>query len=337
MGNDQSMPTPASLLDDFQRGADQGQAFGGPTFFQDNARANELKDEANALFRARDFDGALAAYTDIINTYDDRVMIDTIRTIRCNRAACFLNLGDQRFDSNATATTKDEARRLNAAAAEAYQGCVDDCNIVVLFLGSESVTEKAKLRRKLATKGLNDIDALRKAADPTYPGRPKYDVDERRRQQMQESSALAAKFVDKTVREEHRPFEYAVRREYDDEEYVSMRDMVPISLMRGPRSEEEKDSFDAKLGAFVRKIVTAHEPELMSTSDWKCFVCNEKATTWLHAPIANLESFYPIINDYGRPICHKRGRCAETAKTDMKKEQVTMMEEGVWIETHEDQ
>jgi hypothetical protein len=43
-----------------------------------------------------------------------------------------------------------------------------------------AIDEKAKYRRAKATKALDDIDAQRRAIDPTYPGRPKYDVEVRR-------------------------------------------------------------------------------------------------------------------------------------------------------------
>jgi hypothetical protein len=40
---------------------------------------------------------ALDLYSTIINQYDDRVMHETIRIARCNRAACFLELGKCHF------------------------------------------------------------------------------------------------------------------------------------------------------------------------------------------------------------------------------------------------
>ncbi|KAJ6514726.1 hypothetical protein DFH09DRAFT_252689 [Mycena vulgaris] len=104
-------------------------AHAGPTFFADNAMALEIKDTANAHFRAKEYQAALDLYSSIINQYDDRVMHDTIRIARCNRAACHLNLGE-------------------------YQRCIDDCHIALLFMSTNpAMTEKAefglrKLRKR---------------------------------------------------------------------------------------------------------------------------------------------------------------------------------------------
>ncbi|KAJ6620047.1 hypothetical protein B0H10DRAFT_2023420 [Mycena sp. CBHHK59/15] len=268
-------------------------AYAGPTFYADNAKALEIKDVANTHFRAKEYQKALDLYTSIINQYDDRVMIDTINVVRCNRAACYLNLRD-------------------------YQRCIDDCNIVLLFVSSDSVTEKARFRLAKATKALDDIDDQCRAADPTYPGRPKYDVQERMRAQMRESSANSAKFQPADGVEEHRPFGYVVRMKDHDPEYVHMRDMVPASLMSGP-VRGSQDAYATRRDAFVKKIVATHEPELMKKHAWKCFSCNKAATTWIHSPVADLTSFYPIIKDYGRPICESGGNCAKVTRAAMEK------------------
>jgi tetratricopeptide (TPR) repeat protein len=58
------------------------------------AKALEIKEVANVHFRAKEYEKALDLYSSIINQYDDRVMINTINIARCNRAACYLNLGE---------------------------------------------------------------------------------------------------------------------------------------------------------------------------------------------------------------------------------------------------
>ncbi|KAJ7759387.1 hypothetical protein DFH07DRAFT_817479 [Mycena maculata] len=264
-------------------------AYAGPTFFTDNAKALEIKETANAHFRNKEYQKALDLYSSIINQYDDRVMLDTISIARCNRAACYLNLGE-------------------------YQRCIDDCNISLLFVSpTPGVADKARFRLAKATKALDDIDEEKRAVDPTYQGRPKYDVDERMREQMRESSANSAKFQTADV-EEHRPFGYVVRMKDHDPEYVHMRDMVPASLMSEPRRGEE-----ARRDAFVKRIVATHEPELMQKHPWKCFGCGKPATAWLHSPVADLASFYPIIKDYAQPICEKGGNCAKVTRAAMDK------------------
>ncbi|KAJ7883943.1 hypothetical protein B0H13DRAFT_2046057 [Mycena leptocephala] len=261
-------------------------AYAGPTFFADNAKALEIKETANAHFRAKEYQRALDLYSTIINQYDDRVMHETIRIARCNRAACSSNL---------------------------YQRCIDDCNIVLVFMPT-AIDEKAKYRRAKATKALDDIDAQRRAIDPTYPGRPKYDVEERSREQMRESSASSAKFQNADV-EEHRPFGYVVRVKDHNPEYVHMRDMLPMSLMAESPSTGLA-AFETRRDAFVRRIVTTHEPELMQKHPWKCFTCGKSATTWIHSPVSDLASFYPIIKDYARPICEKGGNCEQATRED---------------------
>ncbi|KAJ7767231.1 hypothetical protein B0H16DRAFT_1882592 [Mycena metata] len=270
-----------------------GSAHAGPTFFADNAKALEIKEAANALFRAKDYQKALDLYSSIINQYDDRVMLATIAIARCNRAACYLNL-------------------------EQYQNCIDDCNISLLFQTfNPNVAEKAKFRLAKATKALDDIDAEKKAADPSYPGRPKYDVAERMREQMRESSASSAKFQNADT-EEHRPFGYVVRMKDHDPEYVHMRDMVPASLtFKAPQGGEA--AYATRRDAFVKRIVLSHEPELMQKHPWKCFNCGKTATAWIHSPVANLASFYPIIKDYARPVCEREGSCATITRTAMEK------------------
>ncbi|KAJ7111903.1 hypothetical protein C8R44DRAFT_985351 [Mycena epipterygia] len=268
-------------------------AYAGPTFYADNAKALKIKETANVHFREKDYQKALDLYSSIINQYDDRVMLDTIRIARCNRAACYLNLGE-------------------------YQNCIDDCNIALLFVSaSPTITEKAKFRLAKATKALDDIDDQRRATDPTYLGRPKYDVETRMREQMRESSASSAKFQS-TDAEEHRPFGYVVRMKNHDPEYVHMRDMVPASLMAGP-PRGGREAYDTRRDAFVKRIVTSHEPELMKKHPWTCFSCGNPATTWIHSPVSDLASFYPIIKDYARPICENGGNCAKVTRAAMEK------------------
>ncbi|KAJ7157615.1 hypothetical protein C8R43DRAFT_1125292 [Mycena crocata] len=268
-------------------------ATAGPTFYSDNAKALEIKDVANAHYRAGEHQKALDLYSSIINQYDDRVMINTICIARCNRAACYLTLGE-------------------------YQRCIDDCNIALLFqMSSLTLHDKARYRLAAATKALDDIDDQKHAADPTYPGRPKYDVGERIREQMRESSASSAKFQPKNV-EEHRPFGYTVRLKGHDPEYIQMRDMVPVSLAHeAPRAGGK--AYEAKRDAFVRRIVTTHEPELMEKHPWTCSNCGKPATTWLHSPISALAGWFPVIKDYARPICEKGGSCAKLIRTAMDK------------------
>ncbi|KAJ6544954.1 hypothetical protein DFH09DRAFT_1321465 [Mycena vulgaris] len=268
-------------------------AHAGPTFFADNAKALEIKDTANAHFRAKEYQTALDLYSSIINQYDDRVMHDTICIVRCNRAACYLNLGE-------------------------YQRCIDDCHIALLFMSTNpAITEKAKFRLAKATKALDDLDDQKRALDPSYSGRPKYDIDERMREQMRESSASSAKFQAADV-EEHRPVGYVVRLKGHNPEYVHMRDMVPASLMTKP-PRAGWDAYETKRDAFVKRIVTTHEPELMQKHAWKCFSCEKPATSWIHSPVSDLTSFYPIIKDYARPICSKGGICAKKTQDAMER------------------
>ncbi|KAJ7041788.1 hypothetical protein C8F04DRAFT_1078710 [Mycena alexandri] len=269
------------------------QAHAGPTFYADNAKALEIKETANVHFRAKDYQKALDLYTSIINQYDDRIMLETIAIARCNRAACYLNL-------------------------EQYQNCIDDCNITLLFVSSNpNVATKAEFRLAKATRALDDIDAQKKAVDPSYPGRPKYDIAERMREQMRQSSANSAKFRN-TDAEEHRPFGYVVRMKGHNPEYVHMRDMVPASLTLGaPRGGEA--AYETRREAFVKRIVLSHEPELMQKHPWTCFNCGKAATAWIHSPVSDLASFYPIIKDYARPICEREGSCATITRTAMEK------------------
>jgi hypothetical protein len=78
-------------------------------------------------------------------------------------------------------------------------------------------------------------------------------------------------------------------------------------------------AFETRRDAFVRRIVTTHEPELMQKHPWKCFTCGKSATTWIHSPVSDLASFYPIIKDYARPICEKDGNCEQATRSAMKK------------------
>ncbi|KAK7006232.1 hypothetical protein R3P38DRAFT_3037446 [Favolaschia claudopus] len=266
-------------------------AYSGPDFFKENAKALEIKESANAHFRAKEYQKACDIYSEIIDRFSGRVMIETTRVARCNRAACYLNLGE-------------------------YQRCIDDCNIVMFYMGSPELVEKARYRREKATQSLDEIDAQRREADPLYTGRPEYNVNERIRDQLREADESSAAFQTDTTVEEHRPFGYVVRMKDHDPEYVHMRDMLPISMMLSePRSSREAD----RLVAFVKKIVTSHEPELMTKHPWKCYSCGVAATTWIHSPISELASFYPIIKDYARPICEKGGKCEKDARAKMKK------------------
>ncbi|KAJ7253435.1 hypothetical protein C8J57DRAFT_1348072 [Mycena rebaudengoi] len=276
--------------------SDTGGAYAKPTFYGDNAKALEIKEVANVHFRAKEYEKALDLYSSIINQYDDRVMINTINIARCNRAACYLNLGE-------------------------YQRCIDDCHIVLLFRSdTPNLMEKAKLRLEGATKALDDIDEKRRAVDPSYKGRPKYDIQERMRQQMRESSENSAKFQPDDGVEEHRPLAYVVRLLNHEPEYVDMRDMVPVSLTSAnpKRASESKEAYATRREAFVRRIVIAHEPELMQKHAWRCFSCGQKATTWIHSPVADLTAWVPVIKDCARPVC-EQGRCAEAGRAEVDK------------------
>ncbi|KAF8173592.1 hypothetical protein K438DRAFT_1980850 [Mycena galopus ATCC 62051] len=285
------------------------EAYSGPTFYADNAEALKIKETANIHFRAGEYKKALEIYTSIINTYSKRVMVETIRVARCNRAACYLHLGE-------------------------YQRCIDECHIVLMYIGSPALMEKARHRLVKADLALDDIDAQKRALDPTYPGRPKYDVQERIREQLEEASVSSAKFQDRDV-EEHRPFAYVVRMKEHDPEYVHMRDMVPIGLMLEP-SSDARDAYEARRDAFVRNIVATHEPELMGKHPWTCFSCKKPATAWIHSLISDLASFYPLLKDYARPICEKGGNCERITRLAMaraeKYDPEIMREEGVRIE-----
>jgi hypothetical protein len=46
----------------------------------------------------------------------------------------------------------------------------------MFYVGSPALVEKAEYRLAKATQALDDIDAEKRAVDPTYPGRPKYNV-----------------------------------------------------------------------------------------------------------------------------------------------------------------
>ncbi|KAJ7683648.1 hypothetical protein B0H17DRAFT_29072 [Mycena rosella] len=268
-------------------------AHAGPTFYADNAKALDIKEAANAHFREKEYQKALDLYSSIINQYDDRVMLDTIRVARCNRAACYLNLGE-------------------------YQHCIDDCHIALLFMSTDpAISNKARYRLAKATKALDDIDAQKRAIDPSYPGRPKYDVEDRMREQMRESSASSAKFQPADV-EEHRRVSYVVRMKSQNPEYVHMRDMVPASLMCAP-PRGGREAYETRRDAFVKRVIATHEPELMQKHPWTCFSCGQPATTWLHFPISDLTSFYPIIKDYARPICANGGDCAKKTRDAMEK------------------
>ncbi|KAJ6512568.1 hypothetical protein C8R45DRAFT_323528 [Mycena sanguinolenta] len=268
-------------------------AYSGPTFFAENAKALEIKEIANTHFRAGEYEKALEIYSNIINQYSKRVMIETIRVARCNHAACYLQLGE-------------------------YQRCIDECNLVMFYFGSPALVEKAKYRLEKATKALDDIDAEKRAIDPTYPGRPKYNIYDRIRDQLHESSVSSAKFQGTDV-EEHRPFGYVVRMKNHDPEYVHMRDMLPVSLTSEPRSGHELQAYEARRDEFVKNIVATHEAELMQKHPWTCFSCKKPATTWIHSPISDLTSFYPIIKDFARPICEKGGKCETATREAMQK------------------
>ncbi|KAJ7447088.1 hypothetical protein B0H11DRAFT_2083263 [Mycena galericulata] len=117
-------------------------AYAGPTFFADNAKALEIKETANVHFRNKEYQKAVDLYSSIINQYDDRVMLATISVVRCNRAACYLNLGE-------------------------YQRCIDDCYISLLFQTSTpGLADKARFRLQQATKALDEIDEQKRAVDP---------------------------------------------------------------------------------------------------------------------------------------------------------------------------
>ncbi|KAJ7817749.1 hypothetical protein B0H14DRAFT_2841581 [Mycena olivaceomarginata] len=267
-------------------------AYAGPTFLTDTAKALEIKEIANTHFRAKEYQKALDIYSDIINQYSKRVMIETIRVSRCNRAACYLHLGE-------------------------YQRCIDECHIVMFYVGSPALVEKAEYRLAKATQALDDIDAEKRAVDPTYPGRPKYNVFDRIRDQLDEASASSAKFQDTSV-EEHRPLGYVVRMKSHDPEYIYMRDVVPTSLI-SEHMHRDTAAYETRRDAFVRKIVMDHEPELMQKHPWKCSSCGKSATTWVHSPVSDIASFYPVIKDYARPICEKGGKCEQATRAAMEK------------------
>ncbi|KAJ6561700.1 hypothetical protein B0H19DRAFT_1068445 [Mycena capillaripes] len=101
-------------------------------------------------------------------------------------------------------------------------------------------------------------------------------------EQTRELSASSAKFQSADD-EEHRPFGYVVRMKNHTPEYVRMRDMVPVSLASGPprNSNSAREAYDARRDAFVRRIATSPEPELMQKHPWKCFSCEQPATAWI--------------------------------------------------------
>jgi hypothetical protein len=61
------------------------------------ASASELKEKANALYRQKSLRRQTNIYRSIIEQYANNVPIQLIRTIRCNRAACFIELGESKI------------------------------------------------------------------------------------------------------------------------------------------------------------------------------------------------------------------------------------------------
>lgn len=61
------------------------------------ALASKLKEKANALYRQKSFAKANEVYRLIIERYANNVPAQLIRTTRCNRAACFIELGESKI------------------------------------------------------------------------------------------------------------------------------------------------------------------------------------------------------------------------------------------------
>ncbi|KAJ6466846.1 hypothetical protein C8R45DRAFT_1219202 [Mycena sanguinolenta] len=268
-------------------------AYSRPWFSADHIKILEVKEIANIHFRAGQYEQALEMYTGLINRYSKRPLLETVRLARCNRAACYLQLGE-------------------------YQRCVDECNIVLFYVNRPAIMDKAKHRLAQATKALDDIDAEKRAIDPDYPGRPKYDIQERMKEQLYEASASSAKFSETQI-EKHKPFGYMVRIKDPEPEYLPMRDMVPLSLTSEPLGGPELELYRASRDEFVRKIVTIHETELMQQHLWRCFSCGKFAMEWIHYPISDLTHALPLIMDYARPICEKGGNCEKVTRAAMQK------------------
>ncbi|KAF4622238.1 hypothetical protein D9613_009381 [Agrocybe pediades] len=239
----------------------------------------DMKRKANLLYARKMFAPAKDLYTRILRDIADseKGNTDLSCTIRCNRAACYIELGE-------------------------YPRAVLDLSPVVgpAHTGLLSLYAKAYYRLSRAFLEMGHAEEARRHFDNYV-----------RMAGATASNDPAAKELQRKIHERAgrsnplmRPIMYQVRvltKEAGEEEFVK-EEFVPAELCA---ADPPKDRTIELLKYLLRK----YDKEVRDSRPWKCWNCGRPANSITHTPSSFLHHPVPLVIDFSQPVCMNSGPC----------------------------
>ncbi|KDQ49110.1 hypothetical protein JAAARDRAFT_43090 [Jaapia argillacea MUCL 33604] len=287
--------------------------------------AQALKATGNTHFSAKRFEQALRTYSEVVDKYSDKAASETVRTVVCNRAACYLELSQ-------------------------YQRCVNDCQQVISTAPEPStptsakLTCKAHLRLARVYKGLGDFaKALEALEGYRKDGEGSAEDEKKLREEIVAEQRMKER---KTNGDDRGELRYKRQHPYSQPpppRACSSKPSPPLASPlkpSGPKTipidymvlvEDDKYNFTEEV---LESLCVAHPPvedsqnllmqffykhhhELIRkcTGRWRRVECRMPATSQLrHSPLSHLHVQPPRVVDLAQPLCVSGGPCDLAAK-----------------------
>ncbi|KAF8202371.1 hypothetical protein BJ912DRAFT_439814 [Pholiota molesta] len=287
-----------------------------------------IKETANKLYSAKDFSGAAAKYTAILDQFSHTSTISPlfIRVIRCNRAACLIELGRHQdaipdlqevIHIKARATSREDQAvthkahfRLACCFCELgrFAEAVDEMKTYRQLVGGQPKQEETRLYTKILS-GLVPQDPL----PPLARSMPPPLAPATRTVPIHTHSTTTGQHNLQQVRYEVRVFNV----EYP----IVKHDVVPMTLCSSHPPEVQTKMFLANL-------VTKYHDELVKSRSWNCWNCPARAVSLVHTPASYLHLQDAHVIDFAQPVCVNGGWCENAARTMMDEEMRLVATQG---------
>ncbi|RDB27265.1 hypothetical protein Hypma_004350 [Hypsizygus marmoreus] len=249
-------------------------------------KVQQLQANGNLCYASGRYTDAAKIYSYIIDSCSGRVTPDTIRIVRCNRAACYNEL-------------------------EKYQLAAEDCGRVLSNpcpAQSESITLKAHLRLARSFFGLGELELATDQLDKFrelngMPGAAELSLRVRILEEQ-----VAQDCVADELRAPMRLMHFVVR--VGRVAPIIIEDQVPAVLCstNPPR---------IPTNAFLAHLVQKHDHHIRHSREWTCWKCPAKAVSLVHTPCAYLHLQEPIVVDIVQAVCVQGGECEMQARALM--------------------
>ncbi|KAF8055627.1 hypothetical protein FPV67DRAFT_809958 [Lyophyllum atratum] len=222
-----------------------------------------------------------------MQTCSAHVNPELIRTIRCNRAACYNEL-------------------------ERYQQAAEDCALVLADRCSplsRPITLKAHLRLARSLHGLGDLERATMELDKFRALNGKSQASELSlRVRILQDQVAQDSVAEDQCGLATRLLHYVVRTSRPAP--IVIDDQVPTVLCstNPPR---------IPTNAFLTHLVQKYDQRIMHSHEWTCWKCPAKAESMVHTPCAYFHLEEPVVVDLAQPICIHGGECEQQARALM--------------------